>query len=130
MYSLIEKFIVEMRCILNLPKYPDLTNQLYVHVVEGVTKKIEDYLVLMTDQSKKLRLNDSQNVLIVYNAFFIADDLICRVHLAVEKIFSRKSPEIIEAQQKLQRFFNAQREIYIKEKSGNASSVENLKLSN
>jgi hypothetical protein len=122
--------MVEMRYILNLQKYPDLTNQLYTVVVEGVTKKIEDYIVLITDQSKKLRLTDSQNVLMVHNAFYIADDLICRVHLAAEKIFCRKSPEIFEAQQKLQRFFNAQRDIYIKEKGGNASLVENLKLVN
>jgi hypothetical protein len=117
-----------MRFVLNPQKYPEITNQLYSTVIEGVTKKIEDYIVLVTEQTAKVKLTDSQNILIVHNAFYIADDLILRVIVAIEKIFSRKSPELIEAQQKLQRFFNVQRDIYIKEKNGNASQVEHLKL--
>lgn len=120
--------MIEMRAILHHSKYAEINAQLYVPVVDGLTKKLEDFVLLMIDQSKKQKLNDAQTVAVIHNAFHLANDLVPRVNVAIEKLFGRKTHEVEEFHAKLLRFFNAQKEMYIQQ-TGNSAALESLKFS-
>eukprot|EP00475_Leptophrys_vorax_P043319 TRINITY_DN8302_c0_g1_i3.p1 TRINITY_DN8302_c0_g1~~TRINITY_DN8302_c0_g1_i3.p1 ORF type:complete len:329 (+),score=96.76 TRINITY_DN8302_c0_g1_i3:940-1926(+) len=125
LYTVIEKFMIEMRGLLSVNRYPEITMQLYVPVVDGLTKKLEDYVLLMSDQTKKQKLlSEAQSIAIIFNSYHLADDLVPRVKLAIEKLFGRRSPEVNEFHAKLQRYFAVQKEQF----QGSPAALEQLKL--
>lgn len=112
LYSEIEKFMMDMRSVLNMKLYPALTDLLYSQAVEGITRKLEEFILVMTKTSQAKKLKKEQFMAIVCNAYYLADDLVPRMKMTVDRLFERKPIEIEAFQIKLQRYFNAQRDSF------------------
>jgi hypothetical protein len=115
LYDLVHRLISDVKALLGATQHAQTAADLYSPVVQGVVRMFEKYLLKMTEAARRLDATtvvngadvDAQQLAMVANTFYLADDLLPRVCRHFERQFERPVPELEQFANKLMRLYRA-----------------------